>query len=438
MNCKQQWNQDTLDDIVTKTFRKVTLKKHRENVLYEHEKSLLPATQTEAQRVKQIRHHQEVLKELGEKRTKMLQEINETIYGVERNIRQLQRGDAVASESFLKEKRVFTIPCPQESCRGFIEKGSGEGDTHDWKCGTCGHYACSKCHEYLGETKHTDHECVPENIETAKMLKKETKSCPGCSALIFKISGCNQMWCTQCHTTFNWTTGLVEKGATHNPHFYEWMQRNGGAGAQRNLGDIPCGGLVDIYQLQRYLNKFPKPQTPRDATQKPKTTNRNLYPPYYGYHGRNHYPQITNDDYLPEVASIFTIHRICSHIQNVELATYRVNANTNNLDLRVKYLLNEVTDDALKLQLQQREKKYNKMKEIYDVLEMYTFTMVDMFRNLVSETDTTSYDIKVLADWRNQVLQLQSFANEQLKKISVRFSCVVPRITDTNFSTNYY
>jgi hypothetical protein len=31
------------------------------------------------------------------------------------------------------------------------------------------------------------------------------------------------MWCPQCHTAFRWSTGEIERGAIHNPHYYEWM-----------------------------------------------------------------------------------------------------------------------------------------------------------------------------------------------------------------------
>lgn len=410
MNCKKIWNHDTLDLMITKQFRNTVFKQRREQILLEHEKSLLPATQPEVQRIKSIRHHKEVQASLIEKRAAMLKEMDAEITKVSRAIYHLHTGEG---ETFLKEKRTFTIHCPVSSCRGFVQSS-------DWMCGTCSHFACSKCHEQIGLSKDLEHTCNEESIETAKLIRKETRSCPGCSTLIYKISGCNQMWCTQCHTTFGWKTGEVISGNVHNPHYYEWVQRNGPVATTRNLGDVPCGGLLDIYRLQNFLSNFPK-EFQNTQTERP--IRRKI--------GR-HYNSV-------EEESVYTIHRICNHIERDELPIYRVNNNTNNLYLRAQYLMQEIQESEFKVLLQQREKKNEKRKEIYSVLEMYLFTMVDMFNNLIADCEQrNSYTLQDLITWTEQVYKLQEFANNQLEKISQRYICVVPIIRKTELITLRY
>ena len=51
-----------------------------------------------------------------------------------------------------------------------------------------------------------EHKCNEDDINTAKLLKKDTKYCPKCNFGITKISGCDVMFCTQCNTSFNWKT----------------------------------------------------------------------------------------------------------------------------------------------------------------------------------------------------------------------------------------
>lgn len=142
--------------------------------------------------------------------------------------------------------------CPGEGCRGFLNEA--------WSCGVCDLSVCRHCHvgleedeavpEHHGagaaecaEGKHW-HVCNPDQLATAKMLARDTKPCPKCKALISKIDGCDQMWCTQCQTPFSWITGQVEEGRVHNPHYYEWLRRTRGAVPREPAapGDVVVGG----------------------------------------------------------------------------------------------------------------------------------------------------------------------------------------------------
>ena len=89
------------------------------------------------------------------------------------------------------------------------------------KCGTC-----SKCLEIKGDTQDADHTCDENNVKSAEIIKKDTKACPKCGTRIFKIYGCNQMWCTGCNTAFNWATGAIyaSNAQFHNPHYVYFLK----------------------------------------------------------------------------------------------------------------------------------------------------------------------------------------------------------------------
>ena len=60
------------------------------------------------------------------------------------------------------------------------------------------------------------------------MRNSNFKPCPSCHIPIERAYGCNLMWCTQCHISFNWSTGKeVRIKNNHNPHYIEWAQANG-------------------------------------------------------------------------------------------------------------------------------------------------------------------------------------------------------------------
>jgi len=361
MSCKKKWNREMFDSLVSKTFRNNPYKEKRETLLFEREKALLPASQAEAARVKRLRELTIKRKELYE----ALKNLDFELIGLN-----MTRTIGVSHE-----RRIFTIHCPIETCRGFVGADS-------WKCGTCDTKTCNRCFV----VKEEGHECNPDTLETAQMLRRETRPCPSCASLIFKISGCDQMWCTQCHTAFSWTTGRIETNNVHNPHFYEW-QRVSGARA-REAGDVPCGGLPDIYSIRRAVVAFGK----RMET-----------------------------DILEPMKLIYDIHRVVAHIQNVEMPANRVNADSN-LPLRVSFLLNEIDEETMKIKLQRKEKLNNKKREVYDVQQMYVFTMVDMFRNLVAGCAGDFKTVMEISGWLGEVEKLKSFANEQLEKIGKRYN----------------
>ena len=52
------------------------------------------------------------------------------------------------------------------------------------------------------------------------------KNCPKCEVPIFKTEGCDHMWCTECHTMFNWSDLKITKTTT-NPLYFEWLRSQG-------------------------------------------------------------------------------------------------------------------------------------------------------------------------------------------------------------------
>lgn len=365
MNCKKNWTVDTIDSYITKTFLNNQLKEHREKFLIDRERSLLPATLPEAYRISELKKHHEQLNVYRKK----VREHSMRIYELNNNIKPIAKTTTVH----------FTIHCPVENCKGFIESTK-------WECGLCKAIVCKKCHECKNDDRH---ECNEANVETATLIKKDSKPCPGCSTLIFKISGCNQMWCTQCHTTFLWTTGAIVDGAIHNPHYYEWMRTHGGT-PRRTVGDVQCGGIISLRQLRNILKN-----------------SENL-------------------------EFVYDSHRIVVAIQTECLPYYRTDNVTNNQDLRVQFLLNEITEDQFRSILQKREKKTLRYSEIYDVLQMYLFTNIDLFNNLTIDL------IATLATFKDDVNALRDFANVQFEKISKRYNSVVPIIQNNDVVTIKY
>jgi hypothetical protein len=374
MSCKNAWNREFVDDSCTKTFRNKQLKDHREVILVEREKCLLPQTQHLVAREKE---KIEVGRLLNQCRAELRRQ-RELQMELENRMYRLQNGHVLPEAS---TKKNFVRKCPIGECRGFL--------SDDWACGTCKSHVCSKCNELDGE----GHECDPNNVETVRLLNRDTKPCPACGTMIFKISGCNQMWCPDCHTAFDWVSGRIETGLIHNPHYYEFQRRVGVTGAGRNLGDIPCGGFPNLIEVMRFLNVGQRP----------------------GYRASFN---LDNKDH----SKILNFHKCIVHVQMWELPQYRPQE-VDNSDLRVKYLMNELDEAAWKHTLQVREKKQAKKRDIHNVLTMLVDTSSDYFRQLL----TVNVSIAEFIDFMTNIIL---YFNENMEKIHKRYNCVAPYIVE--------
>jgi hypothetical protein len=93
----------------------------------------------------------------------------------------IDNGHYPGSKDISKEKDVNFVnrgQCPRNDCNGFI--------ADKWKCGICDAKVCMKC----SKEKEEIHECKDEDIASTKLIREETKGCPGCRVRVFKIHGC--------------------------------------------------------------------------------------------------------------------------------------------------------------------------------------------------------------------------------------------------------
>jgi hypothetical protein len=147
---------------------------------------------------------------------KKIQDIMAKRNALSRSVYRIRNGIAEGAEDPKKkeiERAKFVRRCTFEGCKGFLSSV--------WKCGLCSNWVCPECFEVKGTDKDVAHECKPDMLETAKLIKKDTKPCPSCGEMIMKTEGCDQMWCIECHSAFSWKTGRLETGNVHNPHFFE-------------------------------------------------------------------------------------------------------------------------------------------------------------------------------------------------------------------------
>ena len=183
MNCKVEWNKEFIDSNLSKAFRIGEYKKHRENILVDREKSLLPDTIQYVELEIERRNQNKLLSELSKKYDELMNEAKE----IKKNINNISYHNTQsilgASSSIERnEKKLFVKSCIMPDCRGFLST--------QWKCGVCSTWVCPDCHEQKEGQKDENHKCNPDNVATAKLIAKDSKPCPKCLSLIYKVNGC--------------------------------------------------------------------------------------------------------------------------------------------------------------------------------------------------------------------------------------------------------
>ena len=257
MNCHKEFQREFLVNNFTQKFVSKDWKDHRERTIFQKERALLPTRQPVAEMMKRKNdlsaECNDILEQISALRTRHYECTTEK-NRIEHRIRVGPAADAAAhpgSSSSHREHATFVRPCPNTAanCRGFLST--------QWKCNLCNMWTCKDCHEMKGATQDIPHVCNADNLASAKLIDAETRACPKCGARVFKISGCNQMFCTACNDcAFDWVTGRIET-VIHNPHYYEFQRQLNGGHAPRVPGDILCGREIDHMTTTVITNLFP-------------------------------------------------------------------------------------------------------------------------------------------------------------------------------------
>ena len=427
MKCKNTWSNNFLVNNLNKSYIENDFKKHRKQLLVDKEISRTPELMNLVERTKLLEEHQKELKLKEEeylKIKKLLNEIYQQVNEKKHLINRIKNG-----EDTEKERKKFIMPCPADNCRGYLST--------QYKCEVCKLHTCPDCFEVIGYSKYDLHECKYENIKSAELIKKETKGCPKCGVRIFKISGCDQMWCTECKVAFSWNTGkIVLSGTIHNPHYYNYLQGNGDGNGNvpRNPGDIVCGGIIPYHNLNnmlRYISQFSQPSWFQYFI-----NTSSLIKQYFEENkilNINHY-----------VVQITELHRHINHISNVDLVNSRNKVRTlgNHDNNTVQYILNKKTKKELADIIFKNDIQRKKSNELLNVYELLSVVGIERFanindyyiNNLCSKDNSKDKQnsinklvklITMFIEFANEYNNLIQYVNKQLYNISYTYNLTV-------------
>jgi hypothetical protein len=203
------------------------------------------------------------------------------------------------------------------------------------------------------------------------------------------------MWCTACNTGFNWRTGKIADGPIHNPHYFDWLRRQGRDPAADNRQPLTCEQDLDRRIVQAL-------------------GGRGQYVGPYRYTPRSKAGADTDDNYLLEVWRL--------RAEVADTYTREPNANEAYRKLRVQFMVGEITEEAWKVSLQKIEKDVNFSQAKRQVSELFAGASHDLIRSIILEPDANKKEI------RRQVNELIQYCNDSYDAIAKRFGRKTPNI----------
>ena len=399
MSCKKSWEHDFLITNLNRAFCDKDYKNHRKELLVEREISKLPESMVFAEIEKKITTEETKRKLLKNDIIKAKAEVARlnALDAIHiNNIYKIRRGNVDTP----KETRKFIMACPNNICRGYLST--------QYKCELCEMFTCHDCLEIIGYNKLDEHTCNPNDVASAETIRKETKPCPSCGVRIFKISGCSQMWCTECKVAFDYKSGTIDTGTIHNPHYYNHMRQVNNGEAPRNPQDIVCGGICQFYTLNRLLEKL-----------------------------RVNFPDYPNQAVI--VTCLAIIHRTISHITNYDLPRLRqqVRENNDNQTIRIQYILGNIDKKQMATLIYRRDNLRKKHTELLHLYELINVVGIEQLNFIVSPSNLPNFtqeNEKIIFKFIKEKLtileNLRKYCNTEFEKISIRYNHKVLYIND--------
>lgn len=395
MECQKKWSIEFVMENFETKWAKFDFLHHMTTLQLEQEKMLLPTTQGEANEVRYIRSLREQVKKLPTNAKLKTQYDGHTLQKKIKDRNELKQSlQAVINNSSLQinnnrsRERVissYVMRCNKGDCRGYVTAGS-------YKCETCNEVHCERCKVVINQ----NHVCRKEDLVNAREIENSTRPCPKCYASIYKDGGCDQIWCPQCHTAFSYSTGKIDKGPVHNPVFYEYLASNPSSMPAIMVDNIACGDTPSINTFMFITNQF----------------------------------ALSGDLNRQCVVATFEIYRYKSHIENVILPECSQDRVLDNIDLRVKYLNNDISEKQWMSTLLHRQKKRLKLAAIEQLFNTIILVINDILRKIYADINTSSFEKFNNLSYHKEFEQLLQYKNDRLDRICKVHGGTVPYFKD--------
>lgn len=426
MFCRNQWNNTFLKSVLPPTWLKGTYRSHMKKVYIDREKSLIPATLAVAEKEKQrlIKEKQafdkkEEMRHKVDRLRAKFQQAKRDLCDSYRHLDDVKKSrptifalneTVVIDESSYNPKpkreivtaKRYICPCPSPNdCKGMIQENNNT-------CIICGTIVCKKCFDIINTSIKEKHQCNETTLANMKDILSNTKPCPGCASRIFKIAGCDQMFCTQCKISFSWGDGSIIKEAIHNPHYFEWLAKMGNDDPMNRRNRINPGDGCDLRTYDQQA-----------AFVRRVLENRNqLWVRYQEWNMIN-----------------YTFNQTCA-LRDENIPKYRnqIPSESDYIEKRIMYIVGELSESRYVTWIMDAKKTTQSRLTVIDIFESLTEMLMErlvLICQVALQPQRTDEVVAQFEGYLDEMKKLREMANETIKTELELLDCkTMPRIAE--------
>lgn len=215
------------------------------------------------------------------------------------------------------------------------------------------------------------------------------------------LSNCDQMWCVSCNTAFNWKTLRIMNGTIHNPHYFEFMRRNGQQA--RDPLDIQCGQEMThqvITFIQRNVDGYHRVWT-RDGV----------------------IPTEMKNTLTENITLIFAMMERIIHLHRWSIPRLQAtNIFNRNRNLRLQLLRNQIDETNFRVRIQRTDKAESKKRDTLNILVTFRDCASEITFRLHAKVAANSLTLDDLNGFIQEFSNLKTYIDECLRDTSIVYN----------------
>lgn len=213
------------------------------------------------------------------------------------------------------------------------------------------------------------------------------------------LCNCDQMWCTSCNTAFSWKTLKIVNGTIHNPHYFEYMRRNGQQ--DRDPQDIQCGQEVThriVVNIQSNIRiHMGRWRATMDPTEYNKLNTR--------------------------ILDMFTLIERIPHHHNYTIRRLQAtNIFNQNRNMRLQLLRKQINETEFRIKIQRSDKAESKKRDILNIVVTFRDCASSIAFRLFTDASMNAFEMKTLVSYIDELNNLREYIDECLEQTAVVYS----------------